>query len=119
MPNSYNPLTDTNQEAASQVLTDVPNSLVEALQKTNDAPKDGFNKNVGAVIAFPGGRDYSTVRCRVVSSTYKNAADDEKALYLSQGNGLSGSISISLSTLEAIIAWAKEGSLNGDLANKQ
>lgn len=107
MSNNYNPLADTNQEAANKALNDTPTNLVDALQQTNESPKDDFNKNIGSVIAFPSGRDYSTVRCRVVQSTYKDATDDEKALYLSQGSGLSGSISISLSTLEAIIAWAK------------
>lgn len=67
---------------------------------------DPIKQPLGASVALTGGRDYDLVRARVILSTYKHAGDEEKAVYIRQGRAGAG-VSISLSTLEAIVRWAR------------
>jgi hypothetical protein len=50
------------------------------------------------------GRDYVQPSVRVISNTFRDAQDHEKAIYISQVKGQG--VSLSLSTLRAIVDWA-------------
>jgi hypothetical protein len=65
---------------------------------------NSISRQIHERVLITGGRDYIPPIARVIQSTYKNADDNEKAIYIAQGkNG----ISISLATLEAILLWAR------------
>lgn len=73
--------------------------------KPSDVVIEPIAREVGERVAVTNGRDYATPVVRVVPSTHDDAQDHEKALHISQGKNMG--ISISLSTLEAIVNWAK------------
>jgi len=59
---------------------------------------------VGERVVITGGRDYIEPIVRIVPSTYEDAGDNEKAIYISQGKNMG--VSLSLPTIQAIIDWA-------------
>lgn len=61
-------------------------------------------RNVGERLIITGGRDYAQPKVRVVNNTHPKAQDHEKSVYISQGEL---GVSLSLTTIEAIVAWAK------------
>jgi hypothetical protein len=67
---------------------------------------DPIVREVGERVIIDQGRDYIAPTIRVVCNTFEHATDDEKALYISQGKS---GISISLTSLQAAINWAKGG----------
>ena len=66
---------------------------------------DPIVRKVGERVIVDGGRDYSAPTARVILSTFSDAGEEERAVYISQGKV---GISVSLQTLQAIINWAKQ-----------
>jgi hypothetical protein len=67
---------------------------------------DAIKREVGDNAKFVGGKDYAEPLVRVITSMNKDASDNEKALFISQGKD--HKLSISLPTLEMIVKWAKK-----------
>lgn len=65
-----------------------------------------IGREIGENISIIGGRDYANPRVRIVPNTHIAARDNEKAIHISQGKE---GVSLSVETLEAILAWAKNG----------
>lgn len=59
---------------------------------------------IGERVIVKGGRDYLPPDVRVIPNTYSESNDNEKAVHISQGKA---GISLSLPTLEMIVAWLK------------
>lgn len=78
----------------------------DADNKSEDIVVEPIVRLVGERVIISGGRDYVSPIVRIVESTYHAAADNEKALFISQKD--TGGISLSLSTLETILNWAKQ-----------
>lgn len=73
--------------------------------KPEDVVIEPITREIGERVAITGGRDYDTPVVRIVPSTYKDAQDHEKSIYISQGKNMG--ITLSLATLETALKWAK------------
>lgn len=71
-------------------------------------PEDTFFepivREIGERVVIIDGRDYKQPEARVIPNTHSDAAEHEKAIYISQQRGTG--ISISLASLQAILDWA-------------
>lgn len=67
---------------------------------------DPIVRKVGERVIIDKGRDYSAPTARVILSTFEDAGDEEKAVYISQGKV---GISVSVQSLQAIINWLQGG----------
>jgi hypothetical protein len=65
-----------------------------------------IKREIGDRIIIADGRDYVPPSARVIASTFKEAAEDEKSIYISQGKL---GISISIESLRRILKWAEDG----------
>jgi hypothetical protein len=63
-----------------------------------------ITREMGENVSINGGKDYMPPRIRVVPNMHETAQDNEKAVHISQGKE---GVSLSIETLEAIVAWAK------------
>lgn len=64
-----------------------------------------ITRPVGERVVINHGRDYINPIIRVVPNTFSDAQDHEKALHITQGPGMG--VSLSLTTIEMIVKWAK------------
>lgn len=81
-------------------MNDVDNNKIE------NSVVECIVRSVGERVIISGGRDYVSPTVRIIESTYSDAGDNEKAIFISQKD--TGGISLSLATLETILNWAKQ-----------